>query len=118
MGTDLPKPTHSGQRPNLVPGEYAVVRVEVSTGIVLRADGSRADIGEPVWIVFDSLDAARQFSISDVAAHPSVECNIWGSQKDVERIRNEGHVENIIAEAKARRAARPRKWWRFWKERP
>jgi hypothetical protein len=112
---DSPQPTQAGQLPNLRSGQYAVVRAEVCTGKILRADGSRANVDDPVWIVFDSLEAARQFALSDIATHPSVECNINDAQKHIQRIWNEQYVEEFVAESRARQVAHPKRWWHFWR---
>jgi len=113
---DFPKPTQSGQFPKLDAGQFAVVRADIHTGKIVRDDGAWASAGEPVWIVFDSLEAARQYSASDIVEHPEVECCIFDTSKQqVERIRDERHIQEIIAASRARRAADQRRWWQFWK---
>lgn len=109
---DSPIPTESGERPNLRSGQYAVMRAEVMTGKVLRADGGRANACDPVWIVFDSLEAAREFASTNVAAHPEVECNISDYQNHVETIQDERFVERMCAEARGQSEKRRRYWWK------
>jgi len=53
--------------------------LEVQPGIVLRLDGKwwRKDGDIGAWRVFDSLSAAVEFAIAEVAKNPSVEFGIY-----------------------------------------
>jgi hypothetical protein len=76
--------------PKLQAGQHAVITAEVRTGIVLRLDGQyrQEDSGEG-WRVFDSLAAAREFAVAEVAKNPEVEFGIYDEkQKPVQVIRH------------------------------
>ena len=77
--------------PKLQPGQHAVITCEVATGIVLRLDGRRIlGNGEEAWRVFDSLSAAREFAVAEVARNPAVEFGIYDEQqKSVQVVRLE-----------------------------
>jgi hypothetical protein len=77
--------------PKLQTGQHAVITAEVSTGIVLRLDGQRrqGNDGE-AWRVFDSLSAAREFAVAEVAKNPAVEFGIYDEkQQSVQVVRLE-----------------------------
>ena len=78
--------------PNLQSGQHAVAAAEVQTGIVLRLDGKRWRKDEDIaaWRVFDSLSAAVEFAIAEVAKNPSVEFGIYDErQQPIQVIRHE-----------------------------
>jgi len=79
--------------PKLLSGQHAVVRAEVSTGIVLRDDRQWHIGSGELWQVFDSLDSARKFAAAEVSSHPTVECGIYDfRQKHIETVRYERPV--------------------------
>ncbi len=99
--------------PRLSDGQYAVLGVEVCTGIVLRLDRQRHLGSGEVWRVFESLEAARDFADAEVAAHPTIECSIHdATQQSVVTVKNEQYVADFLATSRARRQ---RRWWQFWK---
>jgi hypothetical protein len=113
---DFSMPTQSGQFPKLEAGQFAVVRADIHTGKIVRDDGAWASTGDQIWIVFDSFEAAKEYSASDIIAHPEVECCIFDwSKQQLERIRDERHIQKIIAASRAGRSADQRRWWQFWK---
>jgi hypothetical protein len=76
--------------PKLQPDQHAVVRAEVSTGIILNDSRQWHTGSGEVWQVFDSLESARKFAENEVFMHPSVECAIYNcSQQYVETVRKE-----------------------------
>ena len=78
--------------PALSPGQFAVAQAEVETGIVLTTDGEHRHTGSgEMYRVFGSLDSARSFAHSVVAARPRVECGIYDSEQR--------HVESITAQS-------------------
>jgi hypothetical protein len=81
--------------PMLSPGQFAVLQSEVETEIVLTIEGDRyLGIGE-VFMFFDSLQSAREFSMNKVSKFLSVECHIYSESsdnKEIETIRNKNHL--------------------------
>ena len=70
--------------PKLHSGQYAVLTAEVQTGIILNSECKswwRKDGAAVPWHVFDSLAAAREFAIAEVARNPLIEINIYDNLK-------------------------------------
>jgi hypothetical protein len=79
--------------PKVKAGRYAVVRAEVSTGIVLRDDTKRYTGTGEIWQVFESLSAAHEFAAAEIAAHTTVECDIYDSERrHIATVRNEKDI--------------------------
>lgn len=75
--------------PVLRDSQHAVLACEVQTGIVLSLDGMWWLSDEPAecWRVFDTLAAAREFAVAEVARIPAIEFSIYDRQAQwVERI--------------------------------
>ena len=90
--------------PNLQDDQHAVLTVEVSTGIVLRHDRQWFIGSGETWRVFESLTAAREFAIAEVAAHPTFECAIFkGQDQQIQTVRNEEHVAALLAASRTKR---------------
>lgn len=99
--------------PALRDGEFAVLQAEGLTGYVLTTTGQRAIGDVEAYIVFPSLDSARQFAEQCVREHPLIECWIYDhTRAKVELVRDEkGLVE--YARTKVHTP-----WWRrflFWR---
>lgn len=77
--------------PKLQNGQHAVITAEIHTGIILRLDGKRRQgKGEEAWRVFDSLAAAREFVVAEVAKNPSIQFGIYDAKRQpVQFIRQE-----------------------------
>jgi len=74
--------------PSLQAGQFAVIRAELATGIVLRLDGQRHLGDGEVWRVFESIVSARDYAASEVRVRPTIECTIYDSQhQSVETVR-------------------------------
>jgi hypothetical protein len=90
--------------PKLQADQHAVITVEVCTGIVLGLDGHRHIGTGEVWRVFESLPAAREFALAEVAVHPSFECAIHAADnQQVEIFKNEEYVAGLLAASRERR---------------
>jgi len=75
--------------PELASGQWAVVCVEASTGIVCMPDGRWAGPDDQPYIVFSSRAAAQEFARATVVAKPTLECPLHDRDSAaVETIRN------------------------------
>jgi hypothetical protein len=93
--------------PPLREGEYALLQAECATGIVLTPTGERAIGDVETYMVFSSLESARQFARQRVAERPSIECAIYDRRRaNVDFVRN----EETLAEQTPQKKQVP--WWR------
>jgi hypothetical protein len=93
--------------PKLLAGQHAVLDVEVDTGIVLRLDHQRHLGAEEIWRVFQTFAEAQEFAKTEVAKHPTIECNIYdATQLLVTTVRNEEYVASAQIQ-------RQKRWWPF-----
>jgi hypothetical protein len=63
--------------PQISPEQYAVLQCELRTGIILNLDGKRRLDSGKTWLIFNSLEAARDYSKQRVLVFPEIECNIY-----------------------------------------
>jgi len=77
--------------PEIEEGQYAVLFVELDTGIVLNVNFKRATGQDERWTIFNSFKEAEDFSWHISTENPKVECSIYDfSKKYIETINRNG----------------------------
>lgn len=100
--------------PHVPSGAFALIQVEVRTGIVLAINGQRYCGSGERFIICDSLEAAKRQSDTIVKLNPEVECIIQDENNcQVATIRDEEHVQRIIKQARDFHGKKG-KLWKFW----
>lgn len=100
--------------PKIPKGQFALIQVEMRTGILLTVEGNK-HLGEgKYFLCFASLLEAKQRAVEIISANPEIECVITDEQnRQVAAIRDENHVKAMLEEARKRREEK-RHWWKFW----
>ena len=65
--------------PKLNEHQYAVLKAELATGIVLTNDGTKyknTESENPVYDIFNDYNIAKEFAILKVINNPQIECCI------------------------------------------
>jgi len=100
--------------PQVPKGQFAIIQVELRTGIVLTIEGVRYTGQGERFLFFETLDAASKKSRDIIRLNPEIECAIQDDQnRQVATIRDESHVGAIREQARKAREQK-QKWWKFW----
>jgi hypothetical protein len=91
--------------PVLSSAQVCVIEADVETGVILGRDGKPWHAGNPnPYLVFESVDEAREFSRAKIASTPTVECAIFGTSKElVEMFRNKEYWDARLAANRSRK---------------
>jgi hypothetical protein len=101
--------------PDVPVGQFALIQVELRTGIVLNLDGNRHTSGPGEWfLLFESLPAAKERAQHIIRLNPEIECSIQDDKnRAAATIRNERYIQAILEQSREAREQK-RKWWKFW----
>ena len=100
----------SSLNPVVPKGHFALIQVEVRTGIVLTTEGQRFVGKGECFIVFESLGYVLAKSQAIIAKNPEIECIIQDDQnQQIKTVRNEKFVASLVIPK-----TRKKQWWRFW----
>lgn len=95
--------------PDIPPGMYCVLQIEVCTGILLTIEGERFMGQGNCHSLFVSLDEAKRFVQQRIAVHPEWELIVLDWKQDVvETIRDEQYINSVLSPDSSPRKAG---WW-------
>jgi hypothetical protein len=94
--------------PRIEPSQYALLHVEIDTGIVLNLTGTRAIGVDNPYFTFDTFASLESYALRKIQASPNIECVAFDYQQtSIKVFRN-----NTAIQARARPNKKP--WWQFW----
>ncbi len=83
--------------PNVPKHHYALIQVEVRTGIILTVSGERYTGKGERFLIFEQLERANHKAREIVRGNPEIECVIQDDQNDeVATIRDETYVQELL----------------------
>jgi hypothetical protein len=87
--------------PQVPKGQFALIQVEVRTGILLGLDGKRFTGQGERFLFFENLASATEKSKEIVRSNPEIECCIHNdSNQQVGMIRDENYLKTILETAR------------------
>lgn len=97
-------------------GQYALIQIDVRTGIVLNLEGKRyIGLGER-FLHFETLSAAKDKAREIIQLNPEIECVIQDEQNvQIAAIRDEKHIQSILDLSRISKEGK-RGWWKLWKK--